>query len=271
VNSVLVAVTAVLVGITVRQVRLTRKALELTRDAVVATQKEADATAASVKEAVRARVDQRAPRVVVRQVDRDPHVWYPSTVGGKPNPATQAHQVVFELPRQNLQAMFVRADLHLRNEGLSSAWVSCSDIDFLAWPASSVARAFFTSQFPGDPRMGWVEGTMIDQDLGPGPLFLEAGSDLRCRLRIELECPVGTWLDRSPVEAELTIRVADSQEPGVEDVIPVVVRASPFVIDTNTGKAVARQGILDQEPYPPLVECTVMRSRRRYQGEGLLT
>lgn len=144
----LVSVTVVLVGITVRQVRLTRKALELTRDAVVATQKEADATAAAVqvaqeqvaastevtREAMRARVDQQAPRVLVRAIDRDPHVWYPSTVGGDPNPATTGPQIQFQVPRQDDQPLFVRVDLHLRNEGLAGGWVSCSAVEFLAFP-----------------------------------------------------------------------------------------------------------------------------------------
>ena len=92
----LVAVTAVLVGITAHQVWFTREVLELTRDAVVASQKEAEATAALVNEAVRARVDQRTPgswyvwssgtlRVVPIDRGREPQPgrrWGPDDVPG---------------------------------------------------------------------------------------------------------------------------------------------------------------------------------------------
>ena len=64
-------------------------------------------------------------------------------MGGNPNPADRGDLMMFRVPGQNDQPLFVRVDLHLRNEGLSSAWVSCSDIHFLAPLASSVVRAHF--------------------------------------------------------------------------------------------------------------------------------
>lgn len=291
VTVVLVGVTAVLVWINGRQMRLTREALELTRDAVVATQKEADATAAAVqvaqeqlaastevtREAMRARVDQQSPRVVVRAIERDPHVWYPSTVGGDPNPATTGQQIQFQVPRQDDQPLFVRVDLHLRNEGTSSGWVSCSTVEFLAWPSASTARASFT--FPKGEQsdlyfavVSAQQGMQLPPYLrprAPDSMLIGAGEDPEWVVRVELECPLGEWVKASPVEAEMTIVVKDAQDPGVEDEIPVTVTAAPFARDaSNAGLIVVRQGTMDQPADPPLVDCVVMRRRRRYQGEA---
>lgn len=269
VTAVLVAVTAVLVGITAHQVRLTRqalgltaKAVELTKDAVAASQKEADATAAAVQEAVRARVDERAPRVVVREVAPHPLIWYPSTVGGSPNPADRGELMMFRVPAQNHEPLFVRVDLQLRNEGVSSAWVTCTPVEFLAPVAGGEARASFVTPGPS------INGQSTATNHGRGPRFAVAGEDLGPRVRIELQCPLGTWLASSPVEAEMTLLVTDSHEPGVEDEIEVLLRASPFVMDVNdAGRAVVRQGMPSGPLEPPLVECSVMRSQRRYSWE----
>ena len=62
--------------------------------------------------------------------------------------------------------------------------------------------------------------------------------------------------------------MADSHEPGVEDEIQVLLGASPFLMDANdAGQAVVRQGMPSRDPEPPLVECSVLRSRRRYSWE----
>jgi len=224
------------------QVYLTRKALAVARDAT--------------QEGVKARVDQQAPRVVVRRVNRDRFVWFPSTVGGNPNPADRGELMMFRVPTHNDQALFVRVDLWLRNEGPSSGWVS-SSIKFLAPTAGSEARAYFVRP----PTTPYERGRVA-------PVFIDTEADLEDCIRVELECPLSVWLASSPIEAELTIRVADSHEPGIEDEIPVLMRASPFMMDAHdAGRAVVRQGIMDAEPVPPLVECSVMRSHRRYSWE----
>ena len=164
--------------------------------------------------------------------------------------------MMFRVPGQNDQPLFVRVDLSLRNEGVSSGWVSSSDIDFLAPMAHSSARAHFVH-----PTTPYESGRT-------GPVFSGADADLDDQIRIELECPLGVWLANSPIEAALSIRVTDSHEPGIEDEIAVLLRASPFAMDaSDAGRAVVRQGLMDREPDPPLVECSVMRSRRRYSWD----
>src|SRR5207248_622280 len=197
-----VLVAAVVGALNLWQVSLTRRALAAARDAT--------------REAVKARVDQQAPRVVVRQVNRDRFVWSPPIKDGNPNPLDRGDLMMFRVPRQNDERLFVRVDLWLRNEGVSSGWVS-SSIRFLAPTASSEARAYFVG-----PTTPYERGRVA-------PVFIATGADLDDCIRVELQCPLGVWLASSPIEAELTIRVPDSHEPGVEDEIPVRVKASPFV------------------------------------------
>src|SRR6266851_4113705 len=106
------------------QVYLTRKALNVAREATNAAWAGINAARAATEEALKARVDQQAPRVVVRRIDRDPYVWYPSANNGEPNPAKTGQQQQFQVPRQDSDQLFIRVDLFFRNEGVSSAWVT---------------------------------------------------------------------------------------------------------------------------------------------------
>jgi hypothetical protein len=243
-----VVVAAVAVGLNVWQVILTRRALGAAREAT--------------QEALKARVDQQAPRVVVRRIDRDPYVWYPSTTDGEPNPAKTAVQQQFQVPRQDAEPLFIRVDMFLRNEGASSAWVNRPAVDFLTWPASGQGRARFVAP---------DEDTSLPMHLRPqlpDTLPIAAGQEPEWWLRVELQCPLGEWVKLGGVEAELAIRVVDAREPGIEDRIPVTIAASPFMGDVNNaGRIIVRQGLLDREPEPPLVKCWFTRATRRYSWE----
>ena len=205
------------------------------------------------REAVRARVDQQAPRVVVTSED-NPNVYY-HTDHGEPQPARaappgEASSRVLRVPANDHVELLVRTKITVRNEGHGSGYVSVE------------------AESPVD-QAGCSGGIRV---LPPYPVLLQplslahiAGVQTILHFTVELKMTVEEWRASASHVRHISIMVSDLFDDGVEDSIPLTIAACAVVTNQND----AGQALIRLDP-PPIVT-QVGRSLRTYRGERTLT
>lgn len=123
VSAVATAVSAMVVA---AQTWFTRKAAEKTAAAAEATHRAAMGTEATLVEAVKARLDARAPRLRVFVEDPEHVPREPSASGGEPQPLPTS--TTFRMPRDAEQLLLLRVSGWIINEGSDAAQVQLGNL-----------------------------------------------------------------------------------------------------------------------------------------------
>jgi hypothetical protein len=205
------------------------------------------------REAVRARVDDQAPRVMVVRKDDCTQVFWVSTAGGDPQPAEGA-SLVLRIPAQEDQRLLVEVTLFLMNEGVGSGYVKVVP-DPARAEQPGVVRVIPPDRVLLHPASAFEQRSDLVYPTGPPPVL---------RFRVQFEMAAKEWLASQEHNRRVQVLVHDLFEDGVADVIPVTITATALVMNPrDAGAALIR---LD----PPPVKSEVRSIHRRYRGEPSL-
>lgn len=246
----IVAVTAVLAVITKRYVRVTERTLD-------AMQAQADWSARLAREAIRSRVDQRAPQM---DILREPSTK--AFVRGEDDVLTELRRDArFRRPADDTLAVSVLVDLVIENSGAGTGRIKIAALD--GGPG----------QFHVDESR--IQGVHVD-DSGPrvfpalprsSERLLAAGKHVT--LRLYLECSLQQWLEESRVAGTVQLQLEDEFEEGMRDNIDIHIVGRPLLMNPADGSIVVNGHNYAGLAQGHLVECMIGPTIRRYRGENM--
>ncbi|MGH9125919.1 MAG: hypothetical protein ACRDZ8_14505 [Acidimicrobiales bacterium] len=246
----IVAVTAILAMITRRYVRVTEKTLD-------AIQAQADWSARLAREAIRSRVDQRAPQM---DILREPSTK--AFVRGDGDVWTELRRDArFHRPVDDALPVAVLVDLVIENSGAGTGRVRIVSLD----------------GGPGQLHVdeSRIPGVHVD-DSGPrvfpalprhSEKLLAAGKHVT--LRLYLECSLQQWIEMSPVVGAVVLQLEDEFEEGMRDTIEISIVGRPLLTNPADGSIVVNTHNYAGLAQGHIAECRIGPTIRRYRGENM--